>query len=593
MAFEMRRLGLLGTGLAAAVAVTLAWSAPGWAAEVDSKPLAAAVGAFETATAGSEDASETPASKWTLPDSSPAAEARRLDAFRAARKQAAAVDPAGLSEKDRLTRELLLWTLDSKIEAAAYDESRMPFSSDGGFDTSLLYRADGARLTSEADARKWIALLGQIPAYYETGIANARRGVAAGFVQPVPTAQGVLARAKRAAETPLASDPLLEPLRKLPKSIPADRRAALLQEGEAAITAKVAPARKAFATFMADEYLPKASKSLAASDLPGGEAYYAFLVRHHTTTDLTPDQVHALGLKEVARIRAEMETVKAEAGFKGSMAEFRAFLRTDDRFYATSRQQLLEKASEIAKRVDDQLPAHFRTLPRLSYGVRPVPASIEEGYTTGRYFQGDPKEGRAGGLMINTSSLRERGLYELPALVLHEGAPGHHIQIALAQEQPEVPAFRRDLYVTTFGEGWGLYSEKLGVEMGIYRDPYEHFGRLSYEMWRACRLVADTGIHAKRWTIEQARACFTENSALSAVNIEVELQRYVSWPGQALAYKIGELKLLELRKRAETALGERFDERSFHDAVLLNGSLPLSVLERQIDAWIGAQKAAK
>jgi len=587
MAFEMRRLGL-----AAVAAIAVAWAVPGWAAEVDAPPLAAAVAAYETSIAGSEDAGETPASKWTLPDSSPAAEARRLEAFKAVHKQVSAIDPAELSQKDRLTRELLLWTLKGKIEAAAFDESRFAFSSDGGFDTSLLYRADGARLTGEADARKWIALLGQIPAYYETGIANARRGVATGFVQPVPTAEGVLARATRAAETPLASDPLLEPLRKLPRSIPESTRAALLKDGEAAITAKVAPARKAFATFMANEYLPKASKSLAASDLPGGEAYYAFLVRHHTTTDLTPDQVHELGKKEVARILAEMETVKTQAGFKGSLAEFRAFLRTDDRFYATSRQQLLEKASEIAKRVDDQLPAYFKTLPRLSYGVRPVPASIEEGYTTGRYFQGDPKEGRAGGLMINTSSLRERGLYELPALVLHEGAPGHHIQIATAQEQPEVPAFRRDLYVTAFGEGWGLYSEKLGVEMGIYRDPYEQFGRLSYEMWRACRLVADTGIHAKRWTIEQARACFAENSALSPVNIEVELQRYVSWPGQALAYKMGELKLLEVRKRAETALGDRFDVRAFHDAVLLNGSLPLSVLERQIDAWIAAQKAA-
>ncbi|MES2035748.1 MAG: DUF885 family protein [Pseudomonadota bacterium] len=572
--------------------MTVIFASPALAAEVDSAPLAAAVASYELAIDGSEDEAETAANKWTLPDSSPAAEAKRLAAYKAVRAKLSAIDPKALSAKDRLTWDLLAWALDGKIEAAGYDETRMPFSSDGGFDMGLLYRADGAKLANEADARRWIALLGQIPAYYDTGVANARRGIATGFVQPVPTAEGVLARARKAAAMPLATDPLLDPLRKLPKSIPEDRRAALLKVGEAAIAAKVTPARKAFAAFMADEYLPKASKSLAASDLPGGPAYYAFLVRYHTTTDLTPDQVHELGVKEVARIRAEMEVAKADAGFTGTMAEFRAFLRTDDRFYATSRQQLLEKASEIAKRVDDQLPAHFKTLPRLSYGVRPVPTSIEEGYTTGRYFDGDPQAGRAGGLMINTSSLRERPLYELPALVLHEGAPGHHIQIALAQEQVDVPAFRRELYVTTFGEGWGLYSEKLGVEMGIYRDPYEQFGRLSYEMWRACRLVADTGIHARRWTIEQARACFTENSALSPVNIEVELQRYVSWPGQALAYKIGELKLLELRKRAETALGDRFDERAFHDAVLLHGALPLSVLERQIDGWIATRTAA-
>lgn len=589
MAFYFTRLGV-----AAPAAIVLALSAvPVQAATTPSAMLAEAVKAYEQASAGSEDDIDEEGSRWTLPDVSPAAEARRLTAYKAAFSWIPRIDADKRSPDEKLTYQLLSWSLDSKLKAAPFDEARFPFNSDGGFDTNLLYRASGARLTNEADARRWVALLGQIPAYYEANIANARRGVSTGFVLPVPTAEGVLARAKRAADTPIASDPMLEPLRRLPSSIPAERRAELLKSGEAMITARVAPARKAFATFMADEYLPKAAKSLAASDLPGGEAYYAFLVRQHTTTDLTPDEVHALGQKEVARIRAEMEKVKAEAGFTGTMAEFRAFLRTDDRFYATSRQQLLEKASEIAKRVDDQLPAHFKTLPRLSYGVRAVPASIEEGYTTGRYFSGDPGDGRAGGLMINTSSLRERPLYELPALVLHEGAPGHHIQIALAQEQTSVPAFRRNLYFTAFGEGWGLYSERLGEEMGIYRDPYEKFGRLSYEMWRACRLVADTGIHARRWTIEQARACFTENTALSPVNIEVELQRYVSWPGQALAYKIGELKLVELRQRAESALGERFDERAFHDAVLLNGSMPLAVLETRIDAWIAERKTAK
>lgn len=560
-------------------------------AQTPSADLAKAVAAYERIALPIEDPAAVDA-EWTLWDVSPAAIAERKAGYQQARAALERIDPARLSETEGLTRDLLIWTLDDRLAAMGFDEERMPFSSDGGFDVTLLYRADGVRLTNEADARRWISLLRQVPAWYEGNLTNARRGIATGFVQPVVTVEGVLARARRAAETPLADDPLLAPLRTLLESIPADRRAALLGEGEAAIRQAVAPARRSFVTFLEREYLPRASRSLAVSDLPGGRDYYAWLVRSHTSTDMTPDQVHDLGLREVARIRAAMETVKAEAGFTGDMAAFRAFLRTDDRFYATSRQQLLEKSSEIAKRVDDRLPEYFRTLPRLSYGVRAVPASIEEGYTTGRYFQGDPVQGRSGGLMINTSALRERPLYELPALVLHEGAPGHHIQIALGQEQADVPTFRRSLYVNAFGEGWGLYSERLGEEMGIYRDPYERFGRLSYEMWRACRLVADTGLHARGWSMEQARACFAENTALSPVNIEVELQRYVSWPGQALSYKVGELKLVELRARAEAALGDRFDVRDFHDAVLLNGALPLAVLERRIDAWI-AERATR
>jgi len=287
-----------------------------------------------------------------------------------------------------------------------------------------------------------------------------------------------------------------------------------------------------------------------------------------------------------------MQGVMAETGWKGYLPGFIAMLRKDPRFYATSRQQLLEKASEIAKRIDDKLPRYFATLPRLTYGVRPVPPEIEETYTTGRYFEGSPKLGVAGGYMVNTAHLDQRALYELPALTLHEAVPGHHIQIALAQELPGVPAFRRNADVTAFTEGWGLYSETLGGEMGIYRDPYERFGKLSYEAWRACRLVADTGIHWLGWSLDQARACFTENTALSPLNIEVELARYVSWPGQALAYKVGELKILALRKRAREALGPRFDIRRFHDAVLLAGPLPLDLLEIRVDAWIASERAA-
>ncbi|MET3666242.1 DUF885 family protein [Caulobacter sp. 1776] len=578
------RAGLVGICLVALTA-SAAWAGP-------SSTLTSLVARYEALGDPGEDPDSGGAAdaRWRLPDVTPAADADRTAKLKKIQAELTTLGAKGLTDEERLTRDLLLYSLTDRIEAASFDEARMPFSSDGGFDVMMLYRASGMTLRNADEAKRWIGLLNGMPGWYAANIDNARRGVAVGFVQAVPTAQAVLERAQRAAATPLAEDPLLAPLRTLPASLPI--RAVLIAEGERAVTDKVAPARASFVKFMSEEYLPHAAKSLAASDLPDGKRYYAFLAHRHTTTTLTPDQIHDIGKAEVARIRARMQETMKAAGFQGDLPAFIAMLRKDPRFYATSRQQLLEKSSEIAKRADDQLPAHFGVLPRLTYGVRPVPASIEKGYTTGRYFGGDPKVGRAGGLMINTSELDQRPLYELPALVLHEGAPGHHIQTSLAQEQDGVPEFRRNLYFNAYGEGWGLYSEWLGEEMGIYRDPYELFGRLSYEMWRACRLVADTGMHWKGWSLDQARACFTDNTALSPVNIEVELKRYVSWPGQALAYKVGELKLLELRHRAEQRLGDKFDERGFHDAVLLHGSLPLSVLETRIDAWI-AQQAKK
>jgi uncharacterized protein (DUF885 family) len=286
-----------------------------------------------------------------------------------------------------------------------------------------------------------------------------------------------------------------------------------------------------------------------------------------------------------------MDVELRAAGWTGDFAGFLNFLRTDPQFYTTTREDLMEKASEMAKRADDGLPALFGTLPRLPYGVRPVPREIEANYTTGRYNPGSVENGVAGGYMVNTSSLNQRGLYELPALTLHEAAPGHHIQIALQQEAEDGPYFRKSVDVTAFTEGWGLYSEFLGEEMGFYRTPYERFGRLSYEMWRACRLVSDTGIHWLGWDIEQARACFRDNSALAPLNIETELQRYIGWPGQATAYKIGEIRLRAIRTRAEAELGDRFDIRRFHDALLVDGPLPMALLDARMDRWIAEEKA--
>ncbi|MDP3633543.1 DUF885 family protein [Phenylobacterium sp.] len=556
----------------------------------DDRPLNALVADYEAyaladdpITAGGEG---DRAALSRLPDVTPAADAARTRALKSFQARLTAIGEAGLSEEARLNRVFLAWTLDRQIQGLAFDEARMPFNSDGGFHQTLGYLAATTPIRSAADARAWIDRLNAVPAYYAANIANARRGAQAGFTQPRGASAQVLARAREMVTAPVETDVLLTPLLALPASMPQPEQAAFRAQALAVVRDKVRPAQRDFVAFLEQEYVPASREALAARSLPDGERYYAWLVSDHTTTAMTPDEIHTAGLAEVARIRAEMDGVIAETGFKGDFKAFLAMLRSDPRFYATSREDLLEKASRIAKRIDDKLPAWFATLPRLTYGVRPAPADIEANYTTGRYFSGSPAQGVAGGYIVNTAKLDQRPLYELPALTLHEAVPGHHLQIALSQELEGVPAFRRNAGVTAFTEGWGLYAEKLGGEMGVYQDPYERFGRLSYEMWRACRLVADTGIHWKGWSLEQARACFTDNSALSPLNIEVELARYVSWPGQALAYKLGEMKIVQLRAKAQAELGDRFDIRRFHDAVLLAGPLPLDLLETRIDLWV-------
>jgi len=526
-----------------------------------------------------------------LPQVTPAADARRLAALKAFQTRIAAVPAQGLSENSALNRGYMAWEVESRIGQIQFDLARMPVSSDGGFEDTLNYVASTTPMRSAADAEAWIARLEALPGYYRDNVENARRGVKTGFTQPRPTVDIILERAKAAAVAPLDSDPLLRPFRTRPDGVPADRWAALADRAKAVVSEKVRPVQRDFAVFMEREYAPAARKGLGIRSAPGGEAYYRFAVKDFTTTEKTPDEVFALGESEVARIRAQMLVIMKETGFTGDLPAFIAMLRKDPKFYAKSRQELLEKASEIAKRIDDKLPGYYGVLPRLSYGVRPVPPEIEAAYTTGRYFQGSPEQGVAGGYMVNTYALDQRPLYELPALTAHEAVPGHHLQIALAQELKDVPMFRREGGVTAFVEGWGLYSEKVAGDMGIYRDAYERFGQLSYEMWRACRLVADTGIHWRGWDRKQAEACFLENSALAPLNITVEVDRYISWPGQALAYKIGELKFLELKARARAKLGDRFDIRRFHDAALLAGPLPMSLLEARIDAWIAAEAA--
>ena len=529
-----------------------------------------------------------------LPDVTLAADQRRAKELAEFEARLKAIPETGLSDNDALNRAILIRVVDDDIASIKYDQSRFAFSSDDSWDGNLTYLADSAPMAGKADAEAWLTRLAAVPKMWADSTDNARRGIKTGWVQPRYIAERVLTEAKANVAKPVTeADPLIRVFDKLPASVSPQEKAAFKARGVALMTEKIVPARQAFVTLLEKEYIPATRPEIGVGRLKGGKDYYAWLARRYTTTSMTPEEIHALGVSEVARIRAEMDTVMAQTGFKGTFPEFLAFLRSDKRFVAGSRQDLMEKASEISKRIDDRLPAFFGTLPRLPYGVREVPREIEDNYTTGRYFPGSPQLGVAGGYMVNTGKLDQRGLYELPALTLHEAVPGHHLQIALSQELGEVPAFRRDADMTAYVEGWGLYAERLGIEMGIYRDPYEQFGRLSYEMWRACRLVADTGMHYLGWDLEKARACFTDNSALSAHNIDAELARYVSWPGQALAYKIGERTLVKVRAKAETELGDKFDVRRFHDAVLLAGPLPMDLLEARVDRWIAAEKARK
>ncbi len=598
----MPRLALLGLAfcLALACAPTVARGAAD-PAPARSAPASGAASAFAALVRDYEafDRSEDPvassfegdpAALSRLPGVTPADDLRRKQAMEKFLARLSGISVQGLSEAERLNHAFLKRVLEVSIESIRFDASRLGFTNEGGPEGLMGYLEYSTVIRSLADAEAFLARLSASARYIEDTTANVRRGVRSGFVQSRATTEAALQQL-RAASSGAADAELPVPLRNLPETIAAADQERLRAAARDILKHRLKPARDAFLKVLENEVLPVAKPSIGAAQLPDGKAYYAHLARFYTTTTLTPDEIHELGLQEVRRIRADMEREKAAAGFTGTLAEFLKFLRTDPQFYATSRESLMEKSAYIAKRADDMLPRYFATLPRLSYGVREVPRNIEENYTTARYNPGSVALGVAGGLMVNTSHLDQRPLYEHPALMLHEGVPGHHLQIAISQELGDLPWFRRHAEMTAFIEGWGLYAEYLGTEMGIYRDAYERFGKLSMEMWRACRLVVDTGIHWKGWSIEQARACFTDNSALAAKNIENELQRYIAGPGQALAYKVGELKLRELRRKAEAALGAKFDVRRFHDAVLWGGPMPLDLLQQQIEKWTAAELA--
>jgi uncharacterized protein (DUF885 family) len=501
------------------------------------------------------------------------------------------IEQADLDAEGRLNHQLLAYKLKNDQLFLSHRTWRLPLFSDSGFHTSPARMWRGVTFHTADDYQAYIERLADLPRYLAEHTDNLRQGMADGFTMPKVVLDGLLPSFKALVVEDPTQSPFYKPFLSMAAAVSEVNSEALSASARHVIAKRVMPAYAALATFMEKEYYPVARMSIGASELPDGPAYYKAMIRYYTTLDVSPDDVHQLGLREVARIRTEMEQVIKDSGFKGSFAEFLVFLRTDPQFYAKSEKQLLMTASYIAKQIDGRLPKLFGKLPRQPYGVEAVPASIAPNYTTGRYVGAPRNAPRGGYYWVNTYNLKTRPLYTIPALTLHEAMPGHHLQIALSAELPDVPEFRQDMYPHAFGEGWGLYSEKLGLELGVYQTPYEHFGRLSYEMWRACRLVIDTGIHAKGWTRAQAIKLLEENSALSKHNIRTEVDRYIAWPGQATAYKMGELKLLELRARATKALGSKFDVRVFHDKILSAGGIPLYILEARIDKWIAAEQA--
>jgi uncharacterized protein (DUF885 family) len=525
-----------------------------------------------------------------LTDLSPEAIARRRARNHEAREKLRAIDRSALTGEDAVSYDLYLRDLDLDIAGEKFPTELAPISQQHGIQSDFAILSSMTPFRTEKDYRDYLARLRAFPRQVDQVIALMRRGIEKRWVPAQVPMQGV-PEMIRAQVVDAEKSAHYRPFQKFPDAVPEAARAGLAAEGKRVIDGEVVPAYRRLGEFVEKTYLPALRKDVGAWALPDGEAYYAYRVRTQTTTDMTPQQIHEIGLQEVASIRKEMDKVIAETGFTGSFDEFVKFLRTDPRFYYTKAEDLLAGYRDICKRIDPQLPALFGRLPRLPYGVMPTPDFEASTSTTAYYRGGSVQAGRPGYFVANTYKLEMRPKYEMEALSIHEAVPGHHLQIALAEELEDLPKFRRFGGYTAFSEGWGLYSERLGSEMGFYTDPYSKFGQLTYQMWRAVRLVVDTGIHAFRWDRQKAIDYFRANAAKTDHDIAVEVDRYIVWPGQALAYKIGERKIRELRERATRELGARFDIRRFHDAVLLSGALPLDVLEKKIDAWIKTEKS--
>lgn len=525
--------------------------------------------------------------RW--PDMSPAAFQRRAAHARDVAGRAHAFDPSRLTPEDRLSLELFTRQADVEVEGEPYRLWHLVLDQREGIQTA----DDLASALPFDDAlayEAWIARMKALPAYVDQTVATMREGVAERIVQPRVAMARVPAQiARQLVDDPEAS-PFWAPFRRMPTSLPAGEADRLKSAARAALAGSVVPAYRRFAEFFTKEYLPACFSAVGAWQLPRGAEAYAYLARLHTTTRLTPDEIHALGLREVARIRSEMLALLTRVGFKGGLPEFFAWLRSDPQFFYADPKALLEGYEAVAKRIDPRLVTQFRTLPRTPYGVLAIPDAVAPDTTTAYYREPSPDGSRAGTFFVNLYRPEARPRWEMLTLALHESVPGHHLQIALASEQTDLPAFRRFGSYSAFVEGWGVYAESLGDDMGLYDDPYSKFGQLAYQMWRSVRLVVDTGMHAMRWPRQQAVAYFLENAPKTALDVDNEVDRYIAWPAQALAYKLGQLEILRLRERARSELGPRFDVKAFHDVVLREGALPLDVLAARVDAWIAGTK---
>jgi uncharacterized protein (DUF885 family) len=501
------------------------------------------------------------------------------------------INNKNLSFQDQINLELIQHDIKDELFTYEFKSYLNPILSDEGFHTALVRRSNTI-INSKKDAEQYLVLLNDIPRYVNENLRLIEEGLRLGISQPKIILTGYENTYRRHIVDTIENSTFYKPLITKPNSINAEEWNEIVVKAKSAIITNVIPSFRSIDSFFSAHYFPKTRETLGASHFPNGKAFYEERVKHFTSTNLSSEEVYQIGLKEVARIRDEMNKVMQQVNFKGDFKSFIQFLRTDKQFYATSPEQLLKEAAFISKKADGKLPSLFGKLPRQPYSVEPVPEHLAPTYTSGRYSGAPINSKRAGAYWVNTYDLPSRTLYTLEALTLHEAVPGHHLQIALTQEL-DLPEFRKNFYVNAFGEGWGLYSEYLGHEMGFYKDPYSLFGRLTYEMWRACRLVIDVGIHTKNWTREQAVNYLADNTALSLHEVNTEINRYISWPGQALAYKIGEIKIKELRKKTEEALKEDFDVRSFHDMILSNGSVTLSILEKMTDRYIKEQLEKK
>jgi uncharacterized protein (DUF885 family) len=499
------------------------------------------------------------------------------------------IDRGQLSPADQLNYDLFETNYKTSIEGFKFHDYLMPVSQMGGIQTENEI-ADALRFETVKDYEDWIARLRAFPVYMQQTMALMREGMRERMMLP----KVIIERVTPEIDSQIVSDPqaspFYAPFKHFPDSIAAAERERLAKDAQSAIADGVVPSFRKFRDFYVNEYLPASFDQVGIWQVPHGDEFYAFRIRQQTTTNLTAQEIHEIGLKEVARIRGEMQKVMDQVGFKGSFQDFFKFLRTDSRFYYADPKDLFEAYAATAKTIDPRLVTIFRVLPRMPYGVEAIPAESAPVQTTAYYRSGAADGSRAGTYFVNLYKPETRPKWEMMALTLHESVPGHHLQIALAMEQGEIPKFRRYGGYTAFVEGWGLYAESLGEEMGLYDDPYSKFGELTYDMWRAVRLVVDTGMHTMKWDRERAIRYFMDNAPKQELDVTNEIDRYIAWPGQALAYKIGQLKIKELRSKASRELGAKFDLREFHNVVLSAGALPLDILEQRVDAWIASQK---